>query len=54
MMGFFGIRVASRRRGVDRDAHRCINKSVCCGCRKYDACGLPAALSAKEARATDQ
>ena len=32
-------------------SQKCINKSVCRGCRAFDGCGLPAALSAKNAAA---
>lgn len=49
-IGFFGVRAASRMRGIDREAHRCINKSVCCGCSKFDGCILPAAATARAAR----
>ncbi|MFC1462052.1 hypothetical protein ACFLQU_00460 [Verrucomicrobiota bacterium] len=45
VIGFFGIRAASRVRGVDREAHRCVNKSVCCGCSKFESCILPAAAT---------
>jgi len=47
VLGFLGIRAASRARGIDRDAHRCINKSVCCGCPKFEKCPLPAAATAR-------
>lgn len=34
---------------VDPSEHMCVNKSVCCNCAKFAKCGLPAALSAREA-----
>ena len=40
-----------KRRGVDRSTQRCVSKGVCCGCRMFEACGLPAALSAKQSGA---
>lgn len=29
---------------------RCVNRGICGGCMEFAACGLPAALSAKEAK----
>jgi len=49
-MTAIGILLA-RRGGIDRRTQRCDRKGVCCGCRTFDTCRLPAALSAKLAKA---
>jgi hypothetical protein len=41
---FFG------RRGQLND-QRCVSRGICAGCVAFNDCGLPAALSAKQARA---
>ena len=41
---FFG------RRG-QLNGQRCVNRGICAGCVAFNDCGLPAALSAKQARA---
>jgi hypothetical protein len=38
-----------RRKQTTLPGQTCINKSICCNCGRVDACGLPAALSAKGA-----
>lgn len=43
-----GATVLGRRHYLNRDSHRCINKSVCHGCSAYRSCELPAAKSAKQ------
>ncbi|MCK5850603.1 MAG: hypothetical protein KAH23_06775 [Kiritimatiellae bacterium] len=50
LLGLLSACLVKRRRGIDRSAHRCINRSVCCDCSSFDRCGLPAALSAKKQR----
>ncbi len=45
-MAAVGILLA-RRGGIDRRTQRCDRKGVCCGCRVFEDCRLPAALSAK-------
>lgn len=35
-----------KRRRLLREG-KCLNKSICCNCKVFDDCGLPAALSAK-------
>jgi hypothetical protein len=49
-LGLIGVGggVLASRRGVDRESHRCQNRSVCCSCGVFRSCGLPAALSAKQ------
>jgi hypothetical protein len=39
----------ARRRGSRLPGQTCINEGVCRGCSVFDGCGLPQALSAKEA-----
>ena len=34
------------------DEHKCISRGICSGCKVFDDCGLPQALSAKEAGST--
>jgi len=41
---FFG------RRG-QLNGQQCVNRGICSGCVAFSSCGLPAALSAKQARA---
>jgi hypothetical protein len=41
------------RRGINRSRQKCVNKSVCCNCKAFDDCRLPAALSAKDADASE-
>lgn len=40
-----------RYRKLDPEQQRCINKSVCCNCSAFERCVLPAALSARRAKA---
>jgi hypothetical protein len=40
--------IEKRRRLVARGV--CINKSMCCNCKGFDICSLPAARSAKKAK----
>ena len=40
-----GAAVIKRRRLLREG--KCLNKSICCDCKVFDDCGLPAALSAK-------
>lgn len=40
--------IEKRRRLVARGV--CINKSMCCNCKGFDICSLPAAKSAKKAK----
>jgi len=47
--GAGGAAVAKRQRLVREN--KCINQGVCSGCRAFDECGLPLALSAKRAAA---
>jgi len=47
LIGAGGGAVAYRK-GVDRNEHRCTNRSVCCSCGSFRDCRLPAALSAKQ------
>ncbi len=42
-----GLAVIKRRRLVREG--KCINNGVCSGCGAFDECGLPRALSAKQA-----
>ncbi|MHC5060890.1 MAG: hypothetical protein ACYTFK_07390 [Planctomycetota bacterium] len=37
-----------KRRRLVREG-KCINRGICRGCRVYEKCGLPQALSAKQA-----
>lgn len=48
-IGAAGWRAVGGRKGLDRSRQNCVNKSVCCQCRSFRDCGLPAALSAKQA-----
>ncbi len=48
-IGAAGWRAVGGRNGFDRSRQSCVNKSVCCQCRVFRDCGLPAALSAKQA-----
>lgn len=48
-LGAAGWRAVGGRKGLDRAKQVCINKSVCCHCRVFRSCELPAALSAKQA-----
>ncbi len=34
-----------------RSSEKCVNKGICGGCAVFESCGLPAALSAKAAKA---
>ena len=54
-LGLIGVGggVLASRRGVDREGHRCQNRSVCCNCGVFGDCRLPAALSAKQNGAVD-
>lgn len=38
-----------RRRGDRLTGQTCINEGICRGCSVFDGCGLPQALSAKQA-----
>jgi hypothetical protein len=49
LLGALGIR-ATRGQPLDAETHRCTHKSVCCRCPREDACPLPAAISARQAR----
>jgi hypothetical protein len=48
-IGAAGWRSVGGRKGFDRSRQTCINKSVCCQCRVFRDCELPAAQSAKHA-----
>jgi len=48
-IGAAGWRAVGGRKGLDRSRQHCINKSVCCRCRAFGDCELPAALSARAA-----
>jgi len=50
LLGLAGVR-ARRGQAVRPREHRCINKSVCCRCTVFEGCILPAAVSARQARA---
>jgi hypothetical protein len=39
-----------KRGGGKLSGHTCINVGICRGCTAFTACGLPQALSAKQAR----
>jgi hypothetical protein len=39
---------AGRRNFVPGQA--CVNRGICSGCREFDRCGLPQALSAKQVK----
>jgi hypothetical protein len=41
--------LAARSRGPSGQS--CVNQGICGGCAAFPGCGLPAALSAKQARA---
>ncbi len=41
--------MALLRRSGPRDDEVCIQRGLCRGCDKFNRCGLPAALSAKQA-----
>lgn len=45
-----GVLGARRRRANKSQA--CVNQGVCRGCPSFDGCGLPQALSAKQAMRT--
>jgi len=50
VLGLSGILVGwsfAKRRRLVREG-KCVNGGVCRGCRAYEKCGLPAALSAKQ------
>lgn len=34
---------------IERDPEQCVNRGLCSGCAEFDNCGLPQALSAKQA-----
>ena len=36
----------------DRSSEKCINQGICRGCRRFETCHLPQAVSAKRAMAT--
>jgi hypothetical protein len=42
------VALTTRRRGPG--GQRCVNRGVCSGCGRFIACGLPQALSAKQAK----
>jgi hypothetical protein len=42
-----GVSIAKRRRLLREG--KCINRGICRGCEVFDDCGLPQALSAKDA-----
>ena len=41
---------ALARRGRQRRDQVCIGRGLCRGCGRYERCGLPAALSARQAK----
>ncbi|HTZ51808.1 MAG TPA: hypothetical protein VMF68_09120 [Spirochaetia bacterium] len=45
-LGVLGFRLLRRGRKPARE--ECVNDGVCRGCPTFQACGLPAALSARE------
>jgi hypothetical protein len=45
----FGGGAAAAKRAVLSKEQSCVNRGICSGCRVFDDCGLPQALSAKEA-----
>jgi hypothetical protein len=42
-----------RNRRLDRTGQVCVNRGICCSCAAFQDCGMPQALSAKRARATE-
>jgi len=48
MLIIFGV-VFGRRNQLS--GQRCVNRGICTGCVAFSSCGLPAALSAKQAQA---
>lgn len=55
-LGALGLRLArggfrrSPGRPASRSGETCVNEGLCRGCTVYSGCGLPSALSAKQAR----
>jgi len=47
MLGTAGGFVVAKRRRLVREG-KCINRGVCRGCKVFEKCGLPQALSAKQ------
>ncbi len=45
--------VAAKRRRLLREG-KCINGGICSGCKVFEQCGLPQALSAREAFVRNQ
>ncbi len=43
--------ILGRRSAHRPDGQTCINEGVCSGCSVFDDCGLPQALSARQAKA---
>ena len=46
LLGFAGAGAVAKRRRLVKEG-KCINRSLCCDCKVFDDCRLPAALSAK-------
>lgn len=44
--------LSQREPAVDKSLHICINQGICSGCKAFEGCGLPQALSAKTAQNT--
>jgi len=47
-LGFVSVSAVLKRRNLKYDGY-CINSSICSSCRIYEQCGLPQALSRKQA-----
>ena len=47
LLGFVSVSTVLKRRKPKFDGD-CINSSICSGCRIYEQCGLPQALSRKQ------
>ncbi len=49
LLGLLGAAAGLARRGPRAGTERCVNRGICRGCAVFPACGLPQALSAKQA-----
>ncbi|HWH69323.1 MAG TPA: hypothetical protein VNT26_08045 [Candidatus Sulfotelmatobacter sp.] len=50
LLGLLTVVTAVVARTSKLAGQRCVNRGICGGCAQFEGCGLPQALSAKQAR----
>jgi hypothetical protein len=50
LLGLLGVAAGLAARSESPASQRCVNRGICCGCGVFPICGLPPALSAKQAK----